>query len=202
MLQLKVPGFEILPAKKVLKASEYASLVEAFELIERAKTEAEGIVGSATAAREEEKKRGYEAGLEEGRGEMAESLLSAVTRSVEYFESLEQRVVDIVMQSVQKILGSFDDRELATRVVRNALELFRQQKQVTLRVPPSERNAMQERVGEIMRDFPQMQAINVVGDARIQPGGCILDTDIGVVDCSVETQLAALRRAYTSALKG
>ncbi len=42
-----------------------------------------------------------------------------------------------------------------------------------------------------------MGYLEVVGDARLDQGGCILETEIGIIDASLDSQLAALQAALT-----
>jgi type III secretion protein L len=88
-----------------------------------------------------------------------------------------------------------DDRTLVRKVVKNALTVVRNQKQVTLRVSPGQAEDVKESLNSILADFPGIGFIDVMGDGRIKPGGCILETEIGVVDASVDIQLEAIQQS-------
>ena len=45
-----------------------------------------------------------------------------------------------------------------------------------------------------------MGYVEVVADARLDQGGCILETEIGIIDASVDGQLAALGLALKKPL--
>jgi type III secretion protein L len=42
--------------------------------------------------------------------------------------------------------------------------------------------------------------VEVIGDARITDPGCVLETDAGLIDATVESQLAAIRRGLERSL--
>lgn len=184
----------------LLSASEALRLTDALGIVAAAHAEAETIRASAAAAYEEEKQRGYEDGLAEARLEQSEQMIEAVSRSVDFFGRIEERMVDLVMQSVQCILDEFDERERIVHVVKKALSAARNQKQMTLRVHPSRLEAVKEAMHDILASYPGIGYLDVLPDSRLDPEGCVLESDIGVVEASVESQLESLRQAFGNVL--
>ncbi|MEZ9134252.1 FliH/SctL family protein, partial [Vibrio breoganii] len=39
--------------------------------------------------------------------------------------------------------------------------------------------------------------VEVIADARLKNGGCILETEVGIIDASIDGQLQALKQAIT-----
>lgn len=189
------PGFAIVPGQRVLKAGEYSNYLEGEALIEAARVEAARIVAQAQSAYEAEKERGYADGLMEGKMEVAEQMMETVAKTVSYFETVEHRIADVVLSALRKILGSFDERDLVVRMVRGTLAVARNQRQVTMRVAPHLVETVRTRIDEIMADYPVIQFIDVTADHRAKDGGCILESEIGVVDASLEVQLKAIKAA-------
>lgn len=193
-VQLK-PGFDIAPGQRILKAEDYSNYLEGQDLIQAARDEAARIVAEAQDAYEAERQRGYVDGLMEGKMEAAEQMMETVAKTVNYFETVEHRIADVVQSALRKILGSFDERDLVVRMVRGTLAVARNQRQVTLRVAPHLVETVRDRVDEIMADYPVIQFIDVAPDPRAKDGGCILESEIGVVDASLEVQLKAIKNA-------
>jgi type III secretion protein L len=189
------------PATRLLKARDYQVFEQAQQILDDAQQRADAIVAGAEAEFEAEKTRGYEEGLEQARMELAEQMLDTVGRTVDYFSGVEDKVVGIVSSAVRRILGEFDDAELIVRVVHNALHVVRNQKQVTLRVHPDQEQAVTGRLSHILSGHSAISYLEVVADHRLEAGGCILETEVGVVDASVEVQLQALEKAMTARLR-
>jgi len=187
--------------KKVIKAEEYAVYAEAEDILEKARQDAEQIIAEAGQVYEEEKERGYQDGMMEGKLAHSEQMMDTVTKTVAYLGSMEEKVIDIVMQAVRKILGEMDDRELIVKVVRQALSVVRNQKQVALRVSPGQVETVKEKLNEIAGDYPVISFIDVLPDGRLQNGGCILESEVGVVDASVDVQVKAIQRAVMKSFK-
>ena len=198
--QLK-EGFTISPTKKVIKAEEYLLQLKAEELIAKEKEEAQKIIEEAKRIYEKEKKRGYEEGLKEGKMHMTEQMLNMVSKSVNYFASVEEKIIKIVMTALKKIIGEIDRDELVVRVVKNALAAARNQKQVVIRVAPEQVEVVKKRINEIIAEFPAVSFLEVTADSRLKPGGCIVESEIGIVDASIDVQLEAIYRSLTRSFK-
>jgi type III secretion protein L len=186
--------------RKVLRADELRALRTAEEAVAAAQAQAEQIVGQAQAIYDAEKRRGHEEGREEARMEQAEQMIENVARNVDYFSKVESRMVDLVMQAVQKIIDDFDDREKVMMTVRNVLSVVRNQKQMTLRLAPTQVEVVKSRVNELLASYPGVGYLDILADSRLQGDACILESEIGLVESSIEGQLQALREAFQKVL--
>jgi type III secretion protein L len=202
VVYIKKDRFQFPPEKKVIKAQEYLTYVKAEGLLEKARQEAEAIVAAAKEVFEGEKRRGYEEGLVEGKMTISEQMIDTVSKSVDYFATIEEKVADTVILALKKIIGEIDARDLIMKVVKNALTIVRNEQRVTVRVSPSQTETVKEKLNEIMANFPGVSFIDVVADPRLTEGGCILETDIGVVDARIEVQIEAIRKALLKSFKG
>jgi type III secretion protein L len=192
---LKKGRFEIQPGQTIIKARSYLDYVEAGRILERAHQEAEQILEDARKAREEEKQRGYQDGITEGKANMSRQMIDTISKTINYFSTVEEKVVEIVITAVRKILGTIGDETVAHQIVKNALGMVRNQKQITLRVCPSELEMIKNRINEIMAMYPGISFVDIVPDARLKKGGCILESDMGVVDASVDSQIENIRQS-------
>jgi type III secretion protein L len=52
-----------------------------------------------------------------------------------------------------------------------------------------------------MQTFPKIQFLDVQADSRLSANGCVLETEIGVVDATLETQLKAIEKALIRSMK-
>lgn len=184
----------------MLRAAEVAAWREAQGLVEAAAQQAQSIVESAKVAFEQERRAGYEAGLEEARLEQVERMIETVSRTVEFFARVESRLVELVVEAVRKIVADFEDTERVLIVVRNALSVLRNQKQMTLRLNPGRVAAVQARINDILAAYPGIGYLDLVADARLQPDACILESEIGVVEASIDGQLKALADGFAKVL--
>ena len=98
---------------------------------------------------------------------------------------------------LRKIIGKFDKTELITNVVKNSLKKIKLQKQATLRVSPAEVAKLRDNVAELTKDTPTLEFLDVQADNHLKPGSCILETELGVIDASIDVQLSAIENALS-----
>jgi type III secretion protein L len=192
------PGVHLFPPeKKVIKADDYLAYANGREIIENAEAQAREIVAEAERVYEREKERGYQDGLLEANLRASEHMIDTVSNTVNYFANVEDQMVQLVLQALRKVVGDMDEAELIRRIVHHALNVVRNQKQVTLRVAPDQVEELRSGINTIIADYPSINFVEVVADGRLRKGGCILESDIGIIDASIEVQLEAFRRSMT-----
>jgi type III secretion protein L len=201
MLQLVKSQIRLEETSKILRAKDYLIAAEAEEIINTAKAEAEQIRKEAEEEFKARKEQGYQEGLQKGKAEIAERMIEHMSRSAAYFSKFEKVLIDLVIKASKKLLGEFDRNEVVERVVRRVLETTRNEGHVTVRVPPAQSDYLKSRVSTIMASFPKVEFLEVVPDKRLKGDGCILETDVGIVDASLETQLKALETAMVNSMK-
>lgn len=187
---------------RVLHAGEYSRLVEARDLLAAARERADAILAEAERAYEARKREGYEDGVLEGRMEQAEKMMETAMQAVEYIENIEETLVKVVGSALRKIIGELDDRERIVRVVRTALVSVRSQQKVLIRVSPDDETAVREALAAMMSSAPGgVTFLDLSADPRMKRGDCILESELGVVDAGLETQLKAIENALTGKIK-
>ena len=203
MLLIGKPDFTLTSDRRLVKASEVATVKSASEIVAAAEAEAARIREEAKAAFEEEKKRGFEKGLQDGKFEIAMQKLEQVDQSVAFMESVEGKMADIVMKALKSCVVEIGDREMVINIVRKTMNaVIRTQRHVTLKVAPEMVAAVKERVSALRVDYPTVETFDVVEDPRLKGPACILETEAGVADASVETQLAAIERSLKRHIAG
>ena len=203
MLLIGNPDFTLTSDRRLVKASEVATVKSAAEIVAAAEAEAARIREEAKAAFEEERKRGFEKGLQDGKLEIAMQKLEQVDQSVAFMESVEGKMADIVMKALKSCVVEIGDREMVINIVRKTLNaVIRTQRHVTLKVAPEMVAAVKERVSALRVDYPTVETFDVVEDPRLKGPACILETEAGVADASVETQLAAIERSLKRHIAG
>ena len=196
MLLIEKQNFTLASDRRLVKAADVATAKSAAEIVADAETEARRIREKAKAAFEEERKRGYEKGLQDGKLEIAMQKLEQVDQSVAFMESVEGKMADIVMKALRSFVVEVGDKEMVVNIVRKTMNaVIRTQRHVTLKVAPEMAQVVKDRVAALRKDYPTVESFDVVEDERLKGPACILETEAGVADASVESQFAAIERS-------
>lgn len=185
--------------RRIVKATDAATVASAAEIIALAEADAAKIREDAKAAFEAERKRGYEKGIADGKMEIAMQKLDLVDSSVTFMESVEKKMADIVMKALRTFVVEVGDKEMVVQIVRKTLNaVIRTQRQVTLKVAPEMVETVKAKLGELRLQYPTVETFDVVEDPRLKGTACVLETEAGAADASVETQLAAIEKSLQS----
>lgn len=181
--------------RTIIKGCEYDAAIEAKNIIAEAHAFAESTRQRAEAEYQRQQQLGYADGMKKAEAEAAERMTATVAKTAAYFSNVENRVVEVVGKALRKIIGEMDEHDLLAHAVRHALAWARGQSQVVLRVCPDQAAPLRLRVEEIRRGYPLIDVIDVVADDRLAPLDCMLETEIGSVNASIDVQVAAIEAA-------
>ena len=196
MLLIKKGDFVLQSDRRVVKAADVATIRSSAEIVAAAEAQAAQIREDAKAAYEEERKKGYDKGIADGKTEIAMQKLDLVDSSVAFMENVEEKMSEIVMKALKSCVAEIGDREMVIQIVRKTMAaVIRTQRQVTLKVAPELVETVRARVSELTATFPTIETFDVVEDPRLKGSACVLETEAGVADASVESQLAAIERS-------
>ncbi len=203
MLLIDKPDFKLQTDRRLVKAADVAVVQTAESVIAAAEADAARIREEAKKMFEEERRRGYEKGLSDGKGEIALQKLDLVDSSVAFMESVETKMADVVMNALRKCVEEIGDREMVVQIVKKMMHaVIRTQKHVTLKVAPEMVESVKARLEEIRSAYPTVETADVVEDARLKGTSAILETEAGVADASVDTQLAAIEKSIRRHVSG
>jgi type III secretion protein L len=184
--------------------SERAQLLESVEQeIEQLRSDARQQVEASLAAARKEQSRGYDDGLAEGlRDAAAEWTESALREAASTQRSLmrqTKRLSQIVALALERIVEHEDRVTLFNRALNAIAKLVRDVPMATLHVSPSELSSALSAVTAFAPCATGRLQIEVKGDSALAPGSCLFESDQGVIDAGLKTQLAAIQRAMDRA---
>jgi type III secretion protein L len=177
---------------KIIRAADAACWRSGKQILHGTRRRIRSMLSEAQEEALAEELRGYAEGLDKARTEQVSLMMEMIARRDAYLAAIETELVVVVVNAVRKIFADFDDTARARIVVEKALKLLRNQSQATVRVHPSEYEAVRSSVDMLIRGCPNLKTMTVENDSRIKPGGCALVCDIGVVETDLETQIRAL----------
>jgi len=146
--------------------------------------------------------------LAEARREALARVAQAVemlrTQSSWLAEQARADALEIGFQVARRVLES----ELRTSpeplfaLVKSALRRAADSRRVAIRLAPDDAAQIQSPAGQAGVEGIGAARVEVVADASLQPGDCVVDTDFGQIDGRLETRLSELRRAVEGAAEG
>jgi flagellar biosynthesis/type III secretory pathway protein FliH len=130
---------------------------------------------------------------ERSHAEAAALLLAAQAERTRRIDEVEQELPGLIREIARRVLG----RELAlpgaavVDVVLEALRPLRNRRQITVRLSPSDLPGLEAAHGALQQ-VACAARVELLADDAVEPGGCIVVTEVGRVDARLETQLERL----------
>jgi len=117
---------------------------------------------------------------------------------VRYFARVESEVVKLALAIAARVLHREAqlDPLLLSGVVRVALEKVAEGSTAVLRVPAVEIEGWREILAQ-----ESVSSAQLVGDEKLQPGECVIDTSVGSVELGVSAQLEEIERGFFDLLQ-
>ena len=146
-----------------------------------------------------ERRAAYEQQVAKLREEILESLKQFSAEREVYFQRVEEQVVRLTLSIARKILHreAQVDPLLLAGILRVALEKIGANTNTRLRAHPDDIRFWREHFTHAHEEFP---APELLGDPEIQPGRCILETELGTTEIGLETQLQEIENGFLDLL--
>lgn len=188
-ISVKPLDSQLKPGQKVLKSADYQQLLNYEGVLQKLSSREQQRQVDVTEQLQKSIQNGRHEGMEQANQELAQSLHNFTLRMHQSLSEVEESLVDVVIESVKKIVHGFDDEALVRNTVRSGLELVRGGKKLTVRVNPQMLSAVQEQLREFENSINH---IEILPDVALKIDECILESDVGIVSASVEQQVEAL----------
>lgn len=178
------------------------------DALERARTQAEGILAAAEAAAaaavESARAEGLESGRAAAREEVAaalEALRGALAGVAEHRARIEEDLVREATAMAIETAAKLVRAEIAARpervgdVLRGAIRRAADRSTLVVRVSPGDLATCRALAPVILEEMGGIGALEIVDDPRIGAGSCVLETSGGDVDATFPSQLTRVMDA-------
>jgi type III secretion protein L len=183
---------------KVVPREVIAASSEAMRILQTAEAEAAQVRASAAAVREEARRAGYAEGYEKGAAQWAEAVRTARASVAAAVEAAKPQIVRMALRIAEKVLRRKleTDPSALLPMVDEALRSLSapHQARVVLRAHPEDRPALEMRLQHWLERNPGMASLQVVADESFPRGGCRIESDFGMVDATIDTQLRVIEK--------
>ena len=200
IVSLHAAATEIEHRREAIMADAHA---RAQALIDEAQAQAATLREQAQREYETAAERGYEAGREQGLAEWYERCARSAAGQRRVQSLLRERIVELVVDATEQIVRNVDVSALFARSAEVVERLVEGSTYLRVRVHPDDESAAVaefDRLAAIWRERGHGVAVTVLADRAVARGACLCESDLGTVDASLDTQLAALRAAVTRAV--
>lgn len=183
----------------VVKRKVQLACEQANEIVARAGDEAEWIINDARRKAQDIFDCAREEGYQSGAAQWYEMLTQASKAREAYLAGNETALLKLAVRIAEKLIG--EELHIApdtiAGIVSEALRSVRRAKSVTVQVHPEHVTALEERLFTLHTPAGAGREVEIIPNASLSGGDCVIETEIGVIDGRLETQLKNMERALT-----
>jgi flagellar assembly protein FliH len=151
-------------------------------------------VVEATRQTEQRSRQEYDAKLKAAQAPLASAIAAFEVQRTEYYARVEAEVVQLALAIAAKILHreAQVDPMLVAALVRMTIEKMREGSSVTVRVGPGGG----KRWKEYFAGQSCVAQIDVIEDAALSDHDCLVETELGVANFGLDTQLKEVEQGF------
>jgi type III secretion system HrpE/YscL family protein len=185
------------PKKAIIQKEVVDATADGRRIIAAAEQQAAQMIDDAERQVQEIRDRAHDEGYQEGLGQHTEAIMRASIELKRLREAVEAEYVKLVRTCVEKLLGQEIKLhpDAVVGIVRNALRDAGQQREIIVRVHPSSAEEVRKNHRRLLDVLARANQVEVREDPSVSPGGCIVVTELGTIDASLERQLQAIEAA-------
>jgi type III secretion protein L len=184
--------------EKIVSKEEFSILLSALEVLEKAQEDAERFKKETEEEcqklREEAKQLGFNEGLEK----FNDHLFSFEKKLKKIHHETYMQVLPLALKAAKKIVGKELEQHPDTivNIVLQALAPVTQAHKITIYVNKSDKDALEAEKTKIRDILEEVQSLSIQERQDVSVGGCIIETESGIINATIENQWRALEAAF------
>lgn len=183
--------------RKIIPAEDFSSLLDAQELLDQVKKDADAYRLQVTKECEILKEQAQKEGYEEGFRKWVEHIASLEQEIERVRSDLEKMLIPVALKAAKKIVGreiELSDDTIVD-IVSNSLKAVAQHKRITIYVNRKDLDSLESHRPKLKEIFESLEVLSLRDRADIAPGGCVIETEGGIINAQLENQWKALESA-------
>ncbi|MFH1617340.1 MAG: FliH/SctL family protein [Candidatus Margulisiibacteriota bacterium] len=169
---------------------------------------AEDLVAAARREAQDIKQRARQEGFEEGRvegraeseqkiAEALETLNESVKERKKIIKDAESEILRLAIRAAEQIIRSEVSlhRDVCLNIVSEAINRVSDREQVMVKVNREDAEYIKRYKDRLAGILDGVKSFSILEDSTIEPGGCVVETNLGYVDARISTKLRTLEES-------
>lgn len=191
------------PNQKVIPANDFSILQEAEEVLQGIKKNADAYRSEVIKECEKLKENSFKEGYEEGFKQWAEELAKFEKQIEDMHSELQKMIIPIALKAAKKIVGREIElsEDAIVDIVASNLKAVAQHKKIIIYVNKKELESLEKNKQRLRDLFEHLESLSIQPRDDIAPGGCMIETEVGIINAQMEHRWRVLEKAFESLIK-
>ena len=184
-------------------AKEFSELLNAREVLNKAKQDVKVYLEENKKECKKYLEKAKEAGFNEGLTHFNKQILHYQQKMKQVEHELQDLVLPLALKAAKKIVGAElqSHSETIVEIVRQNLKAVTQTHHVKIYVNRKDHEVLEKKKKEIKKILDHVQIFTIEEREDVSSGGCIIETEAGIINASLENQWRALEAAFEAFMK-
>ena len=189
--------------EKVLPEDEFSILLDAKEVLAKAKEDVKTYLKHNKEECAKVLQKAEEAGFNKGLTEFNKQILLYEQKIKQMEHELQKMVLPLALKAAKRIVGRELDAkpETIVDIVRQTLKPVTQNHHIKIYVNKKDKEVLEKKKQDLRSSLDQVQTFAIEEREDVSPGGCIIETEAGIINASLENQWRALEAAFEAFMK-
>lgn len=191
------------PKTRIIPASEYSTILSAGEVLDLVKKDAEQYKKEVVAECEKLKEQAQAEGFEEGFKSWLDYIAKLEEEIKKVRGDMEKKVMPVAIEAAKKIVNK--EIELSQTaivdIVCGTLKAVSQHKKITIYVNKNDLDAVEASRPRLKQIFESLEALSIRPRAELKQGGCVVETEGGIINAQLENRWRILEAAFDAMMK-
>lgn len=189
--------------KHIIPAESISLLLDSQELLTKVKEDAEKYKESVALECEKLKAAAQQEGFNEGFQQWADHIAKLEEEIIKVREETEKIVISVALKAAKKIVGreiELSDDTIVD-IVSTTLKAVSQHKKIAIYVNKKDMDPLEKGRVRLREIFETLETLTIRERQDVIRGGCIIETEGGIINAQLENQWNALEKAFTNLMK-
>ncbi|CAM0117898.1 FliH/SctL family protein [Rhabdochlamydiaceae symbiont of Dictyostelium giganteum] len=188
---------------KIIRKDDFSTLLEAKEVLEKAQQDVDQFWEKTKIEAEELKQKGYDDGFAEGVVQLNEHLLALDGEKKRLYHEMNQLILPLALKAAKKIVSKELELHPDTivSIVSQALTSAASNHFVTIYVNKNDKEILESEKPALKEKLEQLEILLIKERDDIAEGGCIIETESGIINSTIENQWKGIERAFERYVK-
>lgn len=194
---------EVNPETKIIPAASFSVLQEASDVLSTIKKDAAQYREEIVKEVEIQKEQGFQEGYAEGLLQWGEELSKFEQRLKSAVEDLQKKMVSVALKAAKKIVVKEIELapETVVEIVMSQLKSVAQHKKIIIYVNQKDHEVLEKNKPRLKELFENVEAFSIRPREDVGVGGCIIETEIGIINAQLDHRWSVLEKAFENLMK-
>ncbi|MDN3504443.1 MAG: type III secretion system stator protein SctL [Rhabdochlamydiaceae bacterium] len=189
--------------KKVIPKDDFSLILQAKEVLNKAHEEREELLEKTRLECDELKKQAEAQGFQKGLEQFNEQIMGLENSIKKSRHEMQAQILPLVLKACKRIIGEElqTNPETIVHIIQQAIKPITTHQQVKIYINKADVKTVLDQKEVLKNRFEKLESLTIEPKKDVSEGSCIIETEVGIINATLENQWRALEAAFETYMK-